>query len=445
MIEIINIFIQFFIFLIIFSFPLNINFTQKKIFKGITISFYDTLSINILIHLNLFLIISFFNIDTEKYFVLLLILGFFYTILNIRNDIKKNKFDAQYILSIFVFFIICTSLFFDISENLKLEWDALNHWIYKTSSFYNGHSIQNLENARFSEYPHLGTYIWAFFWKNSLLDIEYFGRLFYCFIYVCSIFSLINYILPVKNFFLNLLVSLSIIILTYDIFLFSGYQEYLIFSSLAIFTRIFLEFQKLKKINLILFYFFIIFSQVVIWFKDEALFYYIIIALVIILSSTIKYKHKIVTTILVFLFPFTQFIIQKYIVGTYGFQADIIHSSLLELLDPKIFFIKILLISKYIFISFIKYKIWFLNLISLLIIFIIDKKLFTFLKPWVAILILNFILIYAIYLHTPYNLEFLLKVTLDRLLFQTSAVYLVFPLYLFRKLILANKLSNRFI
>ena len=32
-------------------------------------------------------------------------------------------------------------------------------------------------------YPHLGTYGWGLLWKNSLVDYEYTGRIFYIYIY----------------------------------------------------------------------------------------------------------------------------------------------------------------------------------------------------------------------------------------------------------------------
>ena len=48
-------------------------------------------------------------------------------------------------------------------------------------------------------------------------------------------------------------------------------------------------------------------------------------------------------------------------------------------------------------------------------------------------MLLNFILIFFIYIQTPYDLEFLLKVTLDRLMFQTSGFYIIFTLILLSK------------
>ena len=138
---------------------------------------------------------------------------------------------------------------------------------------------------------------------------------------------------------------------------------------------------------------------------------------------------------IVLIFPIIQYILQFYLIGHYGFQAELIHSSLWENLKPNIFFYKFLLISKYIFISCIKYKLWIINIIAILVIYKFFKKDFIILKPYIYILALNIILIYGIYFQTPYDLEFLLKVTLDRLIFQVSGFYLIFPVILIKNLI----------
>ena len=127
-------------------------------------------------------------------------------------------------------------------------------------------------------------------------------------------------------------------------------------------------------------------------------------------------------------------ILQKFLIGSYGFQAEIIHDGLFDNLKPNIFFNKFLLISKYILISIIKYKLWIINLFSLSILFFFFKEEFSKLKIWFYILIINLVFIYAIYIHTPYDLEFLLKVTLDRVLFHTSGFYLIFTVILLEKI-----------
>ncbi len=438
MTENLNIFLQLLVFVAFFSFPIN-NQNSRFFFKGFkSNSLYQNLSINIFIHLNLFLLISFLKIDSQKYFIAIITLGSLLLITDLIKKIKKKEFNTDKFFFLIIFLFLIFSIFFDVSENLKLEWDALSHWIYKTKSFYNNYGIKNLGKVSFHEYPHLGTYIWAFFWKNSFLQLEYYGRLFFCFFYVVSIFTLINNIFKNENFFIKLLVVISIILLTYDIFLFSGYQGYLIFSILVLFSNFYfmlLNKNYSKKVNFIFLLLLIFGLHPIIWFKDEGIFYFLIVSISAPFFINISFKKKIFLVSYTFLFPLIQFFLQKNIIGIYGFQADIIHTSLSNLLNLEILFSKLFLITKYILISFVKYKLWIINLISLFLIYFFYKKLFYYLKPWTLMLFFNFGLLYAIYLHTPFDLEFLLKVTLDRLLFQTSGLYLIFPLLLIKKII----------
>ena len=69
-----------------------------------------------------------------------------------------------------------------------MEYDALAHWIYKVKVFYQGGTVSNLKGLTYDYYPHLGSYLWAFFWKNILIKNEYLGRLFFLYIFLISIF-----------------------------------------------------------------------------------------------------------------------------------------------------------------------------------------------------------------------------------------------------------------
>ena len=73
-----------------------------------------------------------------------------------------------------------------------MNWDGVANWFYKVQNFYQGGSIDKLNNVPLNHYPHLGSYIWAFFWKNSFLNYEYFGRFFYVFFFLIIIFSIIS-------------------------------------------------------------------------------------------------------------------------------------------------------------------------------------------------------------------------------------------------------------
>ncbi len=437
MIEILNIILQFTIFLILFSFPFCLYkekvflFSNSFVINGI----YLRISLNILIHINLLLIISFLNIRTEIYFYLIIFLSIISNILFFLSK-KKIKVNLDDLLILIAFTIITLGFFFITAIDLKLEWDGLNHWFPKALNFYNFIEVQNLKNLGFSEYPHLGPYIWAFFWKNSYLEYEYFGRLFYIFFYVTSLFCIIEKKFG-KNFLLKIVILFLLSILSFDNFLFGGYQGYLIFSILIILSQIIYD-QKLNqniKTKSFIFYFFIIWIfHALIWFKDEGIFYYLFIIIPFIFFTNTNKKYLLI--LISIFFVILQGVLQKYLIGNYGFQAEIMHDKLLDNFKPVIFYEKFLLISKYILISIIKYKLWIVNLFSLIILFLFYKKEFLRLKLWIYILIINILFIYAIYFHTPYDLEFLLKVTLDRIMFHTSGFYLIFPILLLKNTIL---------
>ena len=180
MIENLSIIYQLLILIIFFSFPINI-YNFNILFKNINLSTIDCLSINIIINLNILLFISFLNFNIENVFNAIIILSIFFNLLYLKR-IKKNNFQNldQYIYKFFLSFIFL-SICFEMASNPKLEWDGLAHWIEKASNFYQNFNIENLKNVGWAEYPHLGSYIWAIFWKASILEKEYFGRFFYAF------------------------------------------------------------------------------------------------------------------------------------------------------------------------------------------------------------------------------------------------------------------------
>ena len=112
MTEILYIFLQFFIFLLIFSFPFCIY--KNKIFllpssfmiEGI----YFKIGINILIHLTGLLFISFWKVQFDKYFYLIIILSI---VSNIIFAISKDKININLNnIIVFIFFGLITLGFF---------------------------------------------------------------------------------------------------------------------------------------------------------------------------------------------------------------------------------------------------------------------------------------------------------------------------------------------
>ena len=161
MIEILNSLFLIISLFLIFSFPLSNKIVVERL-GNYKLSFFDSYIINILLILNSLLILSFFEIKILHIcFILysLAILNLFY--------VKKEFFTKEITIIFFsIFFILI--YFFQISAYPYLEWDASVNWIFKVLNFYNNNSFENLKNLPgVIEYPHIGTYLWAIFWKIS--------------------------------------------------------------------------------------------------------------------------------------------------------------------------------------------------------------------------------------------------------------------------------------
>jgi hypothetical protein len=168
-----------------------------------------------------------------------------------------------------------------ISSDPILSWDGIGHWYYKALNYHQGGTYENLKNLPIAYYPHLGGYIWSFFWANSLLNLEYFGRFFYIFIFLSSIFSATNRLDKKINFHFKIVITLIFVIFATDKFILGGYQEYFLFYLFYTFSFLFYQVQKLKK-KPYLEYFLIISSVLLMfWVKQEGFFYVIILAILL--------------------------------------------------------------------------------------------------------------------------------------------------------------------
>jgi hypothetical protein len=106
-----------------------------------------------------------------------------------------------------------------VANQLEFGWDAKFFWFLKTINFYQNNNVFNLDKLPATDYPHLGTYVWSFFWKFPFNSYEYLGRVFYVFFYIVCIFYFCE-IFKTKK--LNKIIFGSLIILvTYDYELFS--------------------------------------------------------------------------------------------------------------------------------------------------------------------------------------------------------------------------------
>ena len=433
MIELIAIFLQFCICFIIFSFPFNPKNLNKLVNTKIhSFNYIDCHAINIIIFINILLIASFLKIHLNHVFIALFLTSIFFLIK--RKNEYLSIINQKNLIKFFSFFIIIIAMFIDAAFEPRLEWDG-HHWIQKALVFFNNEPIQNLTSVGMPEYPHLGGYIWAFFWKNSLLQYEYFGRFFYIYFYITSIFTVFN-IANFKSEKLIYLVVFSLIIITYDKFLFGGYQEYLIFSTLLIASRFItvVNFNKNIEYNKIFLILFIMSSMM--WFKDEGMFYFLIFGGLLIFLQKSTLIGKIVPLFIMFLTIYIQYYLQKNIIGIYEFNAEFFGQEFInQISDFRFMLLKVITITKHFIIAFIKYPLWIIVIFSLLFVKIISIKESSFLKYCFYAFILNILFVYAIYINDPLDYEFLLSVTIDRVLFQTSSFYL----YVFILILNKNK------
>ena len=419
MIEIFYIIFSIPIFFLYFSFPINC-FNIKKIIPNFSISYYDTVLFNIIINLNLLLFCSFFAINLHVAFAFQMLCSLSLSIffLNKYLSCLKNNF-------IFLFFLIVFLLVFftKIAANPVLTWDAASHWFYKAQVFYQGGSLQDLYSLPLNYYPHLGSYIWAFFWKNSFADPEYFGRLFFVFFYLLTIASAVNCLNKNYSLLNKVLLFIFFVIVSSDFYLFAGYQEYLIFCLFFFFSRLFFLFKENKQNNLFIYTMLIITINLFLWTKQEGFFYFFILSFIFLFHGQNTLKKNLFAMTIISLFFLIFYLIKIKYLGGISFNTKIIHDDVYNILNIKLLFSKFVFISKYYIISFFKYPLWICILISF---WLLGKKIF--LKKNIFLLsfaFLTFSLVYAVYFQTAFNYEFLIPVTLSRLLFGLSGFYLM--------------------
>tara|TARA_B100001057_G_C22857855_1_gene953374 strand:- start:105 stop:1415 length:1311 start_codon:yes stop_codon:yes gene_type:complete len=424
MIEILQIIFQLFLFIFLTSFPVNkYLFNQSSSIKKL--SFLSSLSINSLFLIFLLLFFSFFKIDLIYVFYFIF---FIYSLLFLKIfSSKKRKINNKNwpLIIFFLFALVC--VFFKTSYQFELGWDGFS-WKEKANFFYNGGYLFDINDftETYQNYPHLGGYIWAFFWKNSFLGHEYIGRLFYDYIYITSLFAII---LNFQN--LNNLKKIFIFILlffcTFDDGL-GGYQDYLIFSILTIFAAQLVN-HYFNKDNY-LFYTVFIFSGILLpWIKVEGFFYsiFLIIIFLIYEFQFNKNKKKNLKFLFLSLIIFSLLIrvnVNNFVLGENTlFQSNLFNFFNSDL-NLEIIFTKTYYIFFYTINSFFKYPIWLFNSFGLLLSLYFLKNI-KVLKVFLIFFILNFLFIFSIYFTTSTDIVWYLAASLDRLVLQTSGFYFV--------------------
>ena len=421
MIEIFAIFLTLLSLTLFFNFPLN-YFLLNNISK-IRFTHNESFLINIVLNANILLLLSFFQINLNQVFFVFIFGSIFFFIKFFKEYLELINRNIFTILS---FIIIFYSISIVLLKKAFLEWDGLAHWLFKSTVYFQGGTYEDLVGLPFDYYPHLGTYIWAFFWKNSLLQVEYYGRLFYVFIFIIAIFTLRHKLTKKFSEFNKDVIIFILILLSSNIFLFGGYQEYFLFVIFFTFSHFFLKFFYVKKVD---FYFFpeiflILTSLCIMWIKQEGFFYYIILNFIFLIHSQISYKKKLIYLFIVATLIILFYTIKNHYFGVLRFNESLINEETYRNIEIQYLFEKILIITKYFLISFFKYPIWIVILISF---FILSNKylLFNKTKFVFTYIMLIFIFIFAIFLNTPDDIAWLAPLTLNRIVFATSG-FLIF-------------------
>jgi|TARA_B110000027_G_scaffold134189_1_gene165457 hypothetical protein len=397
---------------------LPIFLIEKKYYlKSLDINFIDKLSISLIFFINILFFSSVFNITLNLIFYIYLFFLLILLLVNYRN-ISLPKIKANYFFLILLLFVFFISI--DLGDQIYFGWDAKRNWVFKTLNFYQGQRIENLSIFNNSDYPHLGAFLWSFFWKFPHNNYEYLGRIFYVFFYVLAIISFSNCLKT--ETFEKLIFSILLISLTYNYELFSGLQDILIFSTILLFARVsFLMFDKKSKPhNLILIFILFGIINMLCWFKNEGVFYSIFLVFSLLITCKFSKKEK----LYLILGTFIIFSLRIFLFNYYSIELNpnyfemekttfLIFSSFLFKLKTITFYLIIYLtqnptyIITFPLLGYLVYKYPYNNITKFILYF----------------LVLNIIFIYLTYMYKMVEVELLLKASLSRVIFQTSGFY----------------------
>jgi len=411
--EIISITLSFFIFLIFVYAPLNIN--KSKIFKFS--SAHQIGLANLIINLNFLLLISILPFKLNTY------LPFYFTallLISTYNFLKKEKIFKFNKIVFSFFFILFFIISLDIAVKLNLGWDAKWFWYIKSLFFFQNYNFSHLSQYEFNSFhPHFGSYLWAFFRELSLNKFEYSGRIFFAFLYLLSLFFLIDKF--EKNKHENFIIIFLLLIITYNYKLFSGLQEILILSLLGVITK--LIFKKIKKKKNIYLIFILLCMNLILWIKAEGIAYFMIILIGLNFIKKLELEKRLLLIFSSFGLILFKTLIYKYFQISLNDQPYFIEYILN--LDFKTIMFKL----KNIIIYGVYYSLKNIIFFIVPIIFIINFKILfkdEFNKVIFILFLLNIGFIITAYMFRQMEIVYSLRTTMDRIIFTSSGIYLFY-------------------
>ena len=427
--EIISITLSFLIFFIFLYAPLNIN-------KSKILNFGSTHQIgvaNLIINLNFLILISLlpFKLDNylSLYFTALLLISIF-------NLLKKEKIFKFNKLSFGLFFILFFIISLDIAAKLNLGWDAKWFWYIKSLYFFQNYNFSYLSQYEFNSFhPHFGSYLWAFFRELSFGKFEYSGRIFYAFLYLASLFFLIDKF--EKNKIQNSIITFSLLLITYQYKLFSGLQEILIFSLLVIKTKFIYEYINQKKNSYL--FFILLCMNLVLWIKAEGIAYFMIILVALNFIKDFEFNKRLLFIISSFGLILFKTLIYKYFQISLNDQPYFIEYIFNLDLQAIIFKLKNILIYG----TFYSLK----NIIFIIvpIIFFINYRILfkdEFNKIIFILFLLNIGFIITAYMFREMEIVYSLRTTMDRIIFTSSGFYIFYLVDFFKNKNYLKKFSS---
>ena len=408
------------------------NFVCSLIKSKKNLDIINRLEIGLIFNLFILLIFSFILRSGSNFIYYLLILVFLVNLTFLLKNLLANykskvlKINLIFLLFIFLFFIFSI----DLSNNLKIGWDAQNYWLIKKLVFTNGGDFFDLKNTPRDDYPYLGSFIWHIYSKFSFLGYEYFGRLFYLYLFLLSIFSIVS-IIKIQVFEKIILIFI-LIFLIYKVELFNGYQEILNFSLLIFLTKIFYEIltEKLpiKKFNNKFIYLFILINSII-WIKSESTVLIIIFLIPIFLLEEINLKIKIMMISVFVILLLNKYYIFSFIDLSHEIQKGNYEYFQISNFFDFVNFPRLMLIAKYIFYYSLDNIIFPIAMISLFVMKKYDKKN-KLILPFLFMFILGLGFFILAFLLTSFPLKWVLWVALDRIIFETSGLYIILiPLF----------------
>ena len=349
MIELSFIFFQTLFFFFIYSINLLIDFKKYQQLPCI-----EVISLNFLLHSNLILILSIFNLNISE--IIFLYIGTVFVIF--LFFFKKNisiffKLKNKNIIFLLYLLILSFIIMVEIGNNLYISWDAEGFWLNKTINFYENNRIESLNKLANSHYPFFGAVLNATYWKLSFIKSEYSGRLIFAFIFSLSILNLVDSMLLTK--ISKSIIFFLILILTYDYeLLFTGNQEILIFSLICIAMKNLYQIKSNKDFSFYRIFSILLVCNLLIWTKQEGVFYAIFLIICFFSFKNFNLTKKFIYLFFVLTLIFIRLFVFKYYNFEITLNKSVLYDQSISNLLSKLSFDRFEVLIKYFILSFFK-------------------------------------------------------------------------------------------